>query len=272
MRLGRFAIAFLAVVLGGCTVSRATDDTAFQSIFPAYKPTLSDKLGQLLSFPDIDAAKFQQGACTAPDDMMDSAYLLSPGSPGASLALDTEKPVTTTTDLRNTPAKQGDLVDSAVVSSGGNVKQGENTTVQTISKPDQSVIHVRKCSLRVIAAAVNLCVHRTASRNVLDKLENYGIDQVIALGGTAAAVAALSHASGKDTTLAVTAASGAAALAGDLQKAVPASTAAQVSPVVAAGLQYLVLDNDNDFAGGVAMGTRAALLFDAAFSACPLNS
>lgn len=113
---------------------------------------------------------------------------------------------------------------------------------------------------------MTVCVHRSAQRNVLDKLENYGFDQIIAMGGAAAGIAALTHASGKDTTLAVAGASGAAALATNLQKAVPNSTAVPISDIVGAGLSYLVLVDSIELTP-----LQRAQLFDAAFSACPLG-
>ena len=86
--------------------------------------------------------------------------------------------------------------------------------------------------------------------------------------GTAAAVTTLAHSSGKDTTLAVAGAAGAAALANGLQKAVPQSLTTQLPPVITAGLQYLVITDD----GLPLDGLREGLLFDAAFSACPITS
>jgi hypothetical protein len=124
-----------------------------------------------------------------------------------------------------------------------------------------------------------LCIHRTATHNVVDKIENYGIDQVVAVAGAAAGIAALAHANGKTTTLVTTGAAGLVALASGTQKAVPTTTASAESSIVQSGLQYLQLtDSGMPDANGDAEKTEnldkteIAFLFDASFSTCPLNT
>ena len=130
------------------------------------------------------------------------------------------------------------------------------------------VMVVSKCSLKVIATAVNVCVYKTRNKNVLDKLENFGLYQILAVAGTAATIASLSHSSGGDTAWITGGAAVVTAVAANSQKALPTPTAAQIPGIVNAGLDYMLLDNPMASSD---IKASYANLFNASIAQCPLN-
>lgn len=144
-------------------------------------------------------------------------------------------------------------------SSGDDAKKASTTPKQMV---------VSTCALKVLATAVNVCVYKTLNKNVLDKLENFGLYQVLAVAGTAATIASLSHSSGGDTAWITGGAAVATAVAANSEKALPSPTSAQIPSIVNAGLDYLLLDSPMD---SVDIKASYANLFNASIAQCPLN-
>jgi hypothetical protein len=117
----------------------------------------------------------------------------------------------------------------------------ENKTTTT-SLPG-NLLGITQCSLKVIRAAVNICIYRGASRSTANEVLNNVLGSGLAVGGAAAGIAALARASGKATAVIGGAGVLGSALFGTFQKDVPPGPGqSQASAVLSSGLQYLVLD------------------------------
>ncbi len=105
---------------------------------------------------------------------------------------------------------------------------------------------VSKCSMKVIATAVNVCVYRTLDRNALDRALNLGIGEVLAVAGTAATIGSLTRTTGTNLGWVTGGAAILTALGQAGQSSMPSAASAQIPAIVNAGLAYLVLDNPGD--------------------------
>jgi hypothetical protein len=270
-------ILIVAIAMSACTTTIASSQKDITSSIPGYSPTPGEWFGSLLGINDIDQKTFQNNICKGLGSNPSDYELTVGATPTLAKSLTHTESDATTTD---TPAKGGDELADGTVASSTNPpppaanqpapgKLGTLETKTVTDKIDATGPVVKACALKVITAAVDICIYRTANRNALDKLENSGLEEAAALGGTVAGIAALSQASGKETTLITAGTTGFAALTSGLGKAVPSTTSAQASSIVSAGLQYLLIDNNGMVEGG---GAKLGLLFDAAFAGCSLNN
>ncbi len=306
--VGTIVSGILALGLAGCTTSIASKP----GDIPGYRGSFGESVGEVFQDNDLNHDDFVRDMCKTSSGL--SPYVLSigdgskdkPSNPGGG-----NNPGGNNNPGGGNPggggASHGMQADSSTISkyqassqgSGGGGNGGNNggndpdtgggkTTPSTGAsfavslalddKPtDYSPLRVSRCSLKVIAAAINLCTYRSLNRNAIDKLENYGIEEIIAVAGTAAAIATLAHSNGNDTTLITAGAAGAVGLFSNLQKAVPPPVTSQIGAIANAGLQYLAVDGDT-FGDTSTHDLQApdpkrlAALFDAAFSVCPVNN
>ena len=176
----------------------------------------------------------------------------------------------------------------------------KGSTTTTTNEPSGQ-LGITKCSLRVIDAAINICIERSSNRSAFNEFEGVSLGSALALGGIASGIASLAHAQTGEAALIGGSAATADVLFSGLQKvALPSAGQSQVSAIESAGLQYLALDEfltrpaaDNDKAGsddgfprldGTGedqtgnLGNLAdyenhyAHLFDAAMSSCTVAS
>jgi hypothetical protein len=301
MRYISFALAIVAVALttSACTTTYVADDS---DIAPGYTPTWSEKISHLAIFNDMDdekkAGTFVTQVC--------AGMVEKPAEKNKQTTPTTTQATTTATASTDSKSKlhlelkpddkttfTADKDADPKIASGKDLKVTVAQTTTTTSTKGASGSSndtaksgetISTCAYRVISAAVNVCVRRTGSRNILNKIENVGIAQIVALSAATAGVATLAGASGKTTTLLTTGVGVASTLASGMQTSIGDTQKPAVNDIITVGKAYAALgDNDpQDLETLTTIGKteddnaiklrrrKIRLLFDTAFSVCPV--
>lgn len=230
------AAAAAALLFGGCTTSIAAEPTDV----PGFKKPkgfwkLFHEVNDAIAPSDIDADEFKANICA-------------------------------------TPIKSGYQVTLVASAKDGSMQLSVKADDDNSPK---GAVRVTSCDLAAISAAIKVCNYRMLNRNAVQKLATYGLADVAAAAGTAAAIATVADAD-KDTVSKVsTGAAGFVGLLNGLQRTVPAPFSAQETSMIVSGLMYVAIDPD----WGMQLQTPASTspkgryghIFNAAFTSCPLN-